>query len=351
LWRLIPSEAALVPWDWSFVLVCPRCRAELVVAGEVCCPRCGRVGQLICDRFIDFGFNRAEAARAITGWPEDFVRELPAWAAGLARGEASDGAVCHETLHRHGLVGADGSLTPLGRDLCYHLDEYRWQKGRKGLDGVLELSAIGPTVRALDVGCGAGQTLRLLDPDRPVELFGVDADPVALALGWRLAKAEGVEVTFAGASATALPFRQGTFDLVLTRVALNYMHQRSAVREMARVLRPGGFLFCRVERIWHDLKLLGAARGLKALVSGLRDLGWGTVHALTGWQPTPGNSLRGGRAFASAGRLRRILSQLGCRVLHAAESPNGPLLAGRRTQLIVVARKRGGEKEDRKGTS
>jgi SAM-dependent methyltransferase len=323
----------------------------VVVADEVCCPRCGRVGQLVCERFLDFGFNRGDVARRITAWPEDFVRTLPAWAARLATGEASDDAVCCETLRRHGLVGADGSRTPLGRDLCYHLDEYRWQKGRKGLDGVLELSAIGPTVRALDVGCGAGQTLRLLDPDRPVELFGVDADTVALALGWRLAKAEGVEVTFAGASATALPFRQGTFDLVLTRVALNYMHQRSALREMTRVLRPGGFLFCRVERIWHDLNLLRATRGPKALVCRLRDLGWGTIHALTGWQPTPGSPFGGGRAFASAGRLRRILSHLGCKVIHAAESPNGPLLVGHRTQLIVVARKGGGEKEDRKGTS
>ena len=329
--------------EWFGALACPRCRGELALAEVVSCGHCGRVGQLVGERLLDFGVNRGETAEVITAWPEELVRQLPAWADGFASGNVSSDAIGFELFRRHGLVGADGSLTPLGQTVRYHLDEYRWQKDRKGLDGVLELSAIGPTVRALDVGCGAGQTLRRLDPDRPVELFGVDTDTAALALGLRLAEVEGVGLTLAGASATALPFREGTFDLVLTRVALNYMHQFSALGEMARVLRPGGFLFCRVERIWHDLSLVRAAGGPKALVCRLRDLGWGTIHALTGRQPIPGSSVRGGRVFASAGRLRRILSRLGCRVIHAAESPNGPLLVGRRTQLIVVARKEGGD--------
>jgi SAM-dependent methyltransferase len=311
------------------------------VAGEVSCGRCGRVGQSLGERFLDFGVHRGDAAAAILAWPEAFVRQLPSWADGLAAGRASTDTAFSEALRRHGLVGADGALTPLGHTVRYHLDEARWQKGQIPLDGVLELSAIGSTVRALDVGCGAGQTLRLLNPDRPVERFGVDQDTAALALGWRLANVEGIELALAGSSAAALPFRDGAFDLVLTRVALNYMHQRSALTEMVRVLRPQGFLFCRVERVWHDLYLLRATRGLKALLCRLRDLGWGTLHALTGWQPVPGDTLRGGRHFASAGRLRRILIRLGCRVVHAAESPYGPVLAGRRTQLALVAQKQG----------
>lgn len=324
---------------WCAVMACSRCRDELVVTDEVRCGRCGRIGRLVGERFIDFGANHGDEAAAIIAWPEDFVRALPAWAAALAVGNAADHATSFETLHGHGLVGADGSLTPLGQTVLYHLDEYRWQKGGKALDGVLELSAIGPTVRALDVGCGAGQTLRRLEPDRPVELFGIDSNAAALALGSRLASVEGIELALAGASAAALPFRESSFDLALTRVALNYMHQRSSLGEMIRVLRPGGFLFCRVEGIWHDLSLLVAARGPKTFVCRLRDLGWGTLHALTGWQPAPGSTLRGGRAFASAGRLRRILSRLGCGILYAAESPGGPMLFGRRTQFIVVAQK------------
>jgi SAM-dependent methyltransferase len=328
---------------WCAVLACPRCGAELALTDKVSCGRCGRVGQVVGDHFLDFGVNRGDAAAVITAWPKDFVRALPAWAEGCAAGNVSSAVVGDASLHRHGLVAADGSLTALGQTVRYHLDEYRWQQGRKGLDGVLELSALGPTARVLDVGCGAGQTLRRLDPDRPVELFGVDTDPVALALGSQLAQVEGIELCLAGAAATALPFRDAAFDLVLTRVALNYMQQRSALREMVRVLRPRGFLFCRVERIWHDLSLLRTARAPKALFCRLRDLGWGTMHALTGWQPLlASRTLSPGRLFASAGRLRRILRPLGCNVIHAAESPNGPLLAARRTQLIVVAQKAAG---------
>ena len=256
---------------------------------------------------------------------------------GLAAGKPSETNLVDE-LRRHDLIVADGSLTQLGNSVRYHLDEYRWQKGRKGLDGVLELAAIGPTVCALDVGCGAGQTLRRLDPDRPVELFGIDTDTAALALGLQLAKVEGIDLTLAGALATSMPFRDGSFDLVVTRVALNYMHQRSALGEMTRVLRPGGFLFCRVERIWHDLNMIRAARVQRhsSVACAISAGDWFMLLPA-------GNQSRAARcagwALASAGRLRRILTHLGCHVVHAAESPVGPLLLGRRTQFIVVARK------------
>lgn len=322
-------------WNWDAVLACPRCRGGLTRAADWRC-RCGDVGRLADDRL--FVVEEADDAMlAILAWPDEFVRSLPGWAEALAAGAEYD----RGGPRRHGLTDATGALTPLGLNVQYHLDEHRWQRGRKGLDGVLDLAAVGPTVRALDVGCGAAQTLRRLEPDRPAELFGIDRDGVAVALGARLARAEGIDVGLARGAATRLPFRDASFDLVLTRVALNYMHQPTAVAEMARVLRPGGYLFCRVERVWHDLRGLRHAPGVKAFVCRLRDLGWGAVHAVTGWQPVPGPGLRGARAFASAGRLRRALAPLGCRVTRAVESPNGPELAGRRTQLIVVARKEG----------
>jgi SAM-dependent methyltransferase len=312
---------------------CPGCRGELVFGDGVSCPSCGIVGHRIGDGLVQFGEHVDNSAIAIAAWSESFVRTLPAWAeSGL------DGAD-RDSLREHGVVREDGSLTPLGETIHYHLDEYRWQKGRKGLDGVLELSALGPAPRILDVGCGAAQTLRLLEPDRPVELFGIDAEPTALALGWRLADLEGIAISLAAASATRLPFRDASFDLVLTRVALNYMHQRSALAEMTRVLRPGGFLFCRVERVWHDVRILLSTVNPKTIVCGLRDLGWGMIHATTGWQATPGGKVRGSRVFASTGRLAKMLAPHDCQVVKSVESPNGLSVLGRRTQQIVVAQK------------
>jgi SAM-dependent methyltransferase len=209
---------------------------------------------------------------------------------------------------------------------------------------MLEIGAVGCRVRVLDVGCGAAQTLRLLESGRPVDLVGVDLDLSSLALGCRFAGLEGIPVTLAMASAYALPFREGSFDLVLSRVALNYMHQRQALTEMVRVLRPGGYLFCGVERIWHDLSYMVGSRSLRALVCRCRDCGYGVVHSLMGWQPTPGSTLRGGRTFATARRLGRILESLGCRVCRVLESPFSPEFMGRRSQLIVIAQRQPGDR-------
>jgi SAM-dependent methyltransferase len=271
-------------------------------------------------------------------WPPEFVQRLKTWDR------------CHdsceiltenfqERLAHHGLIRSDGDLTSLGEIVHYHVSEFRLQTGRKGLDGMLELGAVGTRLRVLDVGCGAAQTLRLLERDRRVELVGVDVDLSALALGCQFAGLEGLPVTLAMASSYALPFQDCRFDLVLTRVALNYMHQRRALTEMVRVLRPGGQLFCGVEGIWHDLSYIVRSRSLRALVCRCRDFGYGVVHSYVGWQPVPGSTLGGGRTFATAGQLGRILNSLDCRVCRVAESPHGTRILGRPTQLLVIAQR------------
>jgi SAM-dependent methyltransferase len=176
----------------------------------------------------------------------------------------------------------------------------------------------------------------LLQAPASATLVGVDQDAAALALGYRLSEAAGIEVTLARASAYGLPFRDATFDIVMTRVALNYMHQKTALAEMIRVLRPGGQLFCRVEGPLHDLKGLADVRSVRGLLCRSRDFGYGVIHALLGWQPIPGSLLTGGRAFSTAARLSRILSELGCGVV--AKVATGPVAMGGHTQVAILAR-------------
>ncbi len=90
--------------------------------------------------------------------------------------------------------------------------------------------------RILDVGCGAGQTLIASELPAGALAIGVDVDHAALALGKQLSSA----IPFACAKGEALPFESATFDLVICRIALPYMHFSTAISEMARVLRPGG---------------------------------------------------------------------------------------------------------------
>ena len=123
------------------------------------------------------------------------------------------------------------------------------------------LPAIGPHHRrVLDVGCGAGQTL-ISSRLPPGSLgVGIDIDHEPLVLGRELAPT----LQFLRARGEALPFTPSSFDLVICRVALPYMHIRRALAEMARVLVHGGDIWL-VLHPWRMTmaELRGAVQGLR----------------------------------------------------------------------------------------
>lgn len=94
-----------------------------------------------------------------------------------------------------------------------------------------------PPARVLDIGCGAGQTLIAGFADRVS--FGMDVDLSALQLGRTLTK----QIRFATAKAEALPYRSGSFDMVVARVSLPYTRLAESLAEIHRVLTPGGLLW------------------------------------------------------------------------------------------------------------
>src|SRR5262245_34628963 len=96
---------------------------------------------------------------------------------------------------------------------------------------------------ALDVACGPGLLAKAFAPH--VRAFiGVDLTPAMVARAAAIAREVGLaNARFEVANALQLPFEAGALDLVITRLALHHMPDpRAAVREMARVLRPGGRL-------------------------------------------------------------------------------------------------------------
>ncbi|HMO00099.1 MAG TPA: methyltransferase domain-containing protein [Miltoncostaeaceae bacterium] len=104
---------------------------------------------------------------------------------------------------------------------------------------LVALAGVAPGMRALDVGCGPGALTRAVS-DRVGPNGRVAAvDPsegFAAACRARVPEAE-VRV----APAEALPFRDGSFDVVAAQLVVNFMADAEAgVREMARVARPGG---------------------------------------------------------------------------------------------------------------
>ena len=98
-----------------------------------------------------------------------------------------------------------------------------------------------PAPRILDCGCGTGSNLEMLRP------YGRAVGFDLTSTGVRFARAHGQSV--AQASITDIPFRSGTFDVVTSFDVFQCLPdaaERSAIAEMARVLKPGGWLLLHV---------------------------------------------------------------------------------------------------------
>lgn len=109
----------------------------------------------------------------------------------------------------------------------------------------LNLAGLKTGESVLDVGCGTG-TLAIAAKHRVGSsgtVYGVDASPEMLARARRKAEKAGVEIVFKNGIGEALPFSDGQFDVVLSTVMLHHLGSKArqqCVREMRRVLRPGG---------------------------------------------------------------------------------------------------------------
>src|SRR4051794_10613450 len=107
-------------------------------------------------------------------------------------------------------------------------------------DLLVDFAGVSPGQRALDVGCGPGAlTARL------VSRLGADAvaavDPSASFVDAARARFPDVDVRLGHAE--DLPFPDGSFDVALAQLVVLFMNDPVAgLREMARVLRPGGTL-------------------------------------------------------------------------------------------------------------
>ena len=111
------------------------------------------------------------------------------------------------------------------------------------LVSLLEFYDLQVGERVLDVGCGPGWHVRaasrIVGPTG--RAVGVDLSEAMLAEARQLAAERGVDVDFVQGSAYALPFEDNSFDRCLSVGMTDVLDDPAqAVREMFRVIRPGG---------------------------------------------------------------------------------------------------------------
>ncbi|MDE2936175.1 MAG: methyltransferase domain-containing protein [Chloroflexota bacterium] len=109
------------------------------------------------------------------------------------------------------------------------------------VDWILQNLELKPDFSVLDVAAGTGIVARAVAPSVR-KVVALDATPAMLEQGRAKAGIEGLtNVVFTEGDASRLPYGDGSFDLVVCRLAIHhFLEPTIQVREMARVCRRGG---------------------------------------------------------------------------------------------------------------
>jgi ubiquinone/menaquinone biosynthesis C-methylase UbiE len=104
----------------------------------------------------------------------------------------------------------------------------------------------GRTGKVLDLACGSGTLAVLIKQKYPqLAVHGVDGDPEMLSRAERKASAAVVEIAFSHGFADALPFEEGSFDVVVSSLFFHHLSRAgkaAAFSEIKRVLSRTGEL-------------------------------------------------------------------------------------------------------------
>jgi ubiquinone/menaquinone biosynthesis C-methylase UbiE len=159
----------------------------------------------------------------------------------------------------------------------------------------------------LDLGCGPGNSAKHLRDAVEGTVIGIDPAFAMLAL----ARRRDPRLALVQAEGGALPLRDGTVDAVAMHSVLYLIRdRRAALREVARVLRPGG------RALLLEPQHKGVAGTLGSLVSSLETPLWALVASL--WQAM--SSLYGS---LTPKELGGALEEAGLRVVRLEDAFSG----------------------------
>jgi SAM-dependent methyltransferase len=112
-----------------------------------------------------------------------------------------------------------------------------------GLDTTNELAQlcnIGKDSLVLDVASGTGESACFLAEKLGARVMGMDASDYMVERATDKAKQRNLNVEFKTGDAHSLPFAEDTFDAVISECTVCLLDKEKVVREMLRVVKPGG---------------------------------------------------------------------------------------------------------------
>lgn len=121
--------------------------------------------------------------------------------------------------------------------------------------------------RVLEIGCGRGGFACWLATQvhTPKEVVACDFSTTAVQMGQRYSKENNINnITWKEADIMNIPFPDNSFDTVISCETIEHVHDPAkAVKELARVLRPGGRLFLTTPNYFN---FFGIYRGYRAII-------------------------------------------------------------------------------------
>ncbi len=229
----------------SSPLACSACSTSVAFANEISCPNCGHIGTWYPDErriewrspgMDDFLLGRVNAER----------EEWDSWA------ERSN------------------SYTAQPSSSEWFASTRTMRAAASAVPGFLELHG----KRMLDIGSTCRHSVKFLK-DGLAHLDQVEVSPVSQKLALDRLIYESIDpdkVIFHTTPAEHLPFADESFDLVFSSGTIHHTFRDRSLREVYRVLKPGGeFLFIESSLPKHTYALMKITRGLKHAERGTDD--------------------------------------------------------------------------------
>jgi ubiquinone/menaquinone biosynthesis C-methylase UbiE len=174
---------------------------------------------------------------------------------------------------------------------------------------LVELTRIKSGQRVIDLGCGAGATPVNLAKQLKIPVIGADLiESMLYRSQERAAAFQVLELTpFLAADARQLPFPENCFDVVLLESVIVFFEDKvGALKEYARVLKPGGYLgFTEMTWLKPPTQAYVDLFLNVAFVTALQERGWKELLAEAGFINVVGSNSAIDPSRESKGRFKR----------------------------------------------